>query len=167
MDVLPYGASAHDVEAIEPDGVVVCNGPGDPEQADRAIDTVRDLIGKLTADGRLPGPSDSRPGNRRHHQPSALRPPRRQPAHQGLWTRAAPTSPRKNHGFQVDAASIPASSGFRVSHVNLNDGSVEGLAHDSLPVFSVQYHPEASPGPQDNQYLFDRFLDLVDDNRRS
>ena len=50
--------------------------------------------------------------------------------------------------------------------MNLNDGSVEGLAHDSLPVFSVQYHPEASPGPQDNQYLFDRFLDLIDDHPR-
>ena len=67
----------------------------------------------------------------------------------------------QNHEFQVDAASIPADSGFFVSHLNLNDGSVEGLAHPSRPVFSVQYHPEGSPGPQDNQYLFDRFLDML------
>ena len=73
----------------------------------------------------------------------------------------------QNHGYQVDAGSIPANSGFRVSHINLNDQSVEGLSHEALPVFSVQYHPEASPGPQDNQYLFDRFLDLVDENRQS
>jgi carbamoyl-phosphate synthase small subunit len=68
----------------------------------------------------------------------------------------------QNHGFQVDRDTIPAASGFEVSHVNLNDGSVEGLAHKALPVFTVQYHPEASPGPQDNQYLFDRFVDLLE-----
>ena len=166
VDVLPYGASAREVEATEPDGVVVCNGPGDPEQADRAIDTVRDLIGRLPLMGvclghqilgLAIGATTSRLpyGHRGANQPI-----------KDLDTgRAHITS--QNHGFQVDAASIPPGSGFRVSHVNLNDGSVEGLAHDSLPVFSVQYHPEASPGPQDNQYLFDRFLDLVDDNRRS
>ena len=68
----------------------------------------------------------------------------------------------QNHGFQVDADSIPADSGFEVSHVNMNDGSVEGIAHKELPIMTVQYHPEASPGPQDNQYLFERFLDLVE-----
>jgi carbamoyl-phosphate synthase small subunit len=65
----------------------------------------------------------------------------------------------QNHEFQVDADSLPAASGFYVSHVNLNDGSVEGLAHRELPIFSVQFHPEGCPGPQDNQYLFDHFLD--------
>ncbi len=164
VDVLPYGASVHEVEATDPDGVLVCNGPGDPEQADRAIDTVRDLIGRRSLMGvclghqilgLAIGATTSRLpyGHRGANQPI-----------KDLDTgRAHITS--QNHGFQVDAASIPRSSGFRVSHVNLNDGSVEGLAHDSLPVFSVQYHPEASPGPQDNQYLFDRFLDLVDADR--
>ena len=164
VDVLPYGASVHEVEATDPDGVLVCNGPGDPEQADRAIDTVRDLIGRRPLMGvclghqilgLAIGATTSRLpyGHRGANQPI-----------KDLDTgRAHITS--QNHGFQVDAASIPRSSGFRVSHVNLNDGSVEGLAHDSLPVFSVQYHPEASPGPQDNQYLFDRFLDLVDADR--
>ena len=71
----------------------------------------------------------------------------------------------QNHGYQVDAASIPPDSGFAVSHVNLNDGSVEGLTHPTLPVRSIQYHPEASPGPQDNQYLFDEFLDTVERQR--
>ncbi|HEX5417173.1 MAG TPA: carbamoyl phosphate synthase small subunit, partial [Chloroflexota bacterium] len=64
----------------------------------------------------------------------------------------------QNHEFQVDSDSIPADSGFYVSQVNLNDRSVEGLAHETLPIFSVQYHPEGSPGPQDNQYLFERFV---------
>ena len=69
-------------------------------------------------------------------------------------------------GFQVDAASIPSGNGWRVSQINLNDGSVEGLSHRDLPVFSVQYHPEGSPGPQDNQYVFDRFLDLLRERKR-
>jgi carbamoyl-phosphate synthase small subunit len=67
----------------------------------------------------------------------------------------------QNHEFQVDAASISESSGFFVSMLNLNDGSVEGLAHRELPAFSVQYHPEGCPGPQDNQYVFERFLTMV------
>ena len=67
----------------------------------------------------------------------------------------------QNHEFQVDRDSIPADSGFVVSKTNLNDGSVEGLAHRDRPVFSVQYHPEGSPGPQDNQYLFDQFLKMA------
>jgi carbamoyl-phosphate synthase small subunit len=67
----------------------------------------------------------------------------------------------QNHEFQVDAASIREASGFVVAMVNLNDDSVEGLAHRELPAFSVQYHPEGCPGPQDNQYIFERFLDMV------
>ena len=68
----------------------------------------------------------------------------------------------QNHGFQVIADSLPPDSGFDVSHINLNDRSVEGLRHRSLPVFSVQYHPEASPGPQDNQYLLDEFIEMME-----
>jgi carbamoyl-phosphate synthase small subunit len=67
----------------------------------------------------------------------------------------------QNHEFQVDANSLPASSGFEVSQINLNDGSVEGLRHRELPVFSVQFHPEGCPGPQDSQPLFDEFLELA------
>jgi len=68
----------------------------------------------------------------------------------------------QNHEFQVDGPSIREASGFTISMENLNDGSVEGLAHRELPAFSVQYHPEGCPGPQDNQYVFERFLDMVE-----
>jgi carbamoyl-phosphate synthase small subunit len=71
----------------------------------------------------------------------------------------------QNHTFQVDAGSIPSGSGFYVSHVNLSDGSVEGLAHDDLPAFSVQFHPEAAPGPEDNLDLFERFATLIAQGR--
>jgi carbamoyl-phosphate synthase small subunit len=67
----------------------------------------------------------------------------------------------QNHTFEVDAASLPRRSGFYVSHVNLLDGSVEGLAHEELPIFSVQFHPEGAPGPEDNRALFDHFAALV------
>jgi carbamoyl-phosphate synthase small subunit len=72
----------------------------------------------------------------------------------------------QNHNFQVDATTIPAESGLYVSHINLSDGSVEGMAHETLPVFSVQYHPEAAPGPEDNQQLFDRFAAMVEEHRQ-
>src|SRR5262249_11823050 len=71
----------------------------------------------------------------------------------------------QNHNFQVDAANIPATSGLYVSHINLSDGSVEGLAHETLPVFSVQYHPEAARGPEDTRSLFDRFAALIEGER--
>src|SRR5207302_7716396 len=70
----------------------------------------------------------------------------------------------QNHEFQVLGDTLPPGAGFRVSQVNLNDGSVEGLAHRGLPVISVQYHPEGAPGPHDNQYVFDRFAALLTDS---
>jgi carbamoyl-phosphate synthase small subunit len=161
VTVLPYGVSASDINALDPDGVMLVNGPGDPEQAELAIETIRGLVGRYPIAGICLG-----------HQLLALAigatTSRLKFGHRGanhpvkdLATgRIHITS--QNHGFQVDAGSIPKDSGFEVNHVNMNDGSVEGLAHKELPIMTVQYHPEASPGPQDNQYLFERFLDLVE-----
>ncbi|MYB17052.1 MAG: glutamine-hydrolyzing carbamoyl-phosphate synthase small subunit [Chloroflexi bacterium] len=161
ISVLPYGVSAAEVDALRPDGVVLANGPGDPEAAVRAVETVGALIERYPLMGICLG-----------HQVLGLaigaKTSRLKFGHRGsnhpvkelASGRVCITA--QNHGFQVEAESIPESSGFAVSHLNLNDGSVEGLAHRDLPVFSVQYHPEAAPGPQDNQHLFDRFLDLVE-----
>ncbi len=161
VSVFPYASTANEISAIDPDGVLVANGPGDPEQAEVAVDTIGNLIGRYPLAGICLGhqllglaigasTSRLRFGHRgANHPVKDLR-----------SGRVHITS--QNHGFQVDAGSVPTGEGFYVSHINMNDGSVEGLAHESLPVFSVQYHPEASPGPQDNQYLFERFLDMVE-----
>ncbi len=170
VTIVPYDATAEEIGELQPDGVVLGNGPGDPDgdpSLKPAIETVRRLIEGPVKQRGMPltavclghqvlglaiGAKTSRLkfGHRGANHPV-----------KDLRTgRVYITS--QNHGFQVDADTIPAGSGFHVSHVNLNDGSVEGLAHAELPVFTVQYHPEASPGPQDNQYLFDRFVDELE-----
>jgi carbamoyl-phosphate synthase small subunit len=145
--------------AEKPAGLVLANGPGDPAALPEIVGLVREV---LTTDlpvmgiclghqllGLAAGATASRLRFGHHganHPVKDLR-----------TGRVHITS--QNHEFQVDAGSLPADSGFYVSHLNLNDGSVEGLAHHERPVFSVQFHPEGCPGPQDNQYLFDYFLD--------
>ncbi|MDQ3701154.1 MAG: glutamine-hydrolyzing carbamoyl-phosphate synthase small subunit [Chloroflexota bacterium] len=173
--IVPYNATIAEIEALHPDGVVIGNGPGDPDgdpSLKTTIDTLRHLIEGPVRRRAMPltavclghqvlglaiGGQTSRLkfGHRGANHPV-------QDVRSG---RVYITS--QNHGFQVDATSIPPKSGFVVSHVNLNDGSVEGLEHKELPVFTVQYHPEASPGPQDNQYLFDRFVDHLEDLSRA
>ena len=159
--VVPHSATAESILALRPDGVVVGNGPGDPATLPGEVETVRRLLASrvplmgICLGHQLLGQAVGGKTSRLkfgHHGGN-------HPVKDLVTGRVHITS--QNHEFQVDAHSIPPDSGFFVSHVNLNDGSVEGLAHLSLPVFSVQYHPEGSPGPQDNQYLFDRFLALV------
>jgi carbamoyl-phosphate synthase small subunit len=143
------------------DGVVLSNGPGDPERMERAAVLARELLDRHVPTlgiclghqvlGLAAGGSTSRL-RFGHHGGN-------HPVFEVGTGRVHITS--QNHEFQVDATSVPESSGFLVSMVNLNDGSVEGLAHKELPVFSVQYHPEGCPGPQDNQYVFERFLEMV------
>jgi carbamoyl-phosphate synthase small subunit len=159
---LPWDATIDDVLTAGVAGVVVSNGPGDPERAEpavvlvnglfkRAIPTLGICLGHQVL-GLAAGGTTSRL-KFGHHGGN-------HPVRDLLRERVHITS--QNHEFQVNADSIPASSGFFVSMVNLNDGSVEGLAHRELPAFSVQYHPEGCPGPQDNQYVFERFLAMVD-----
>jgi len=159
--VLEANAGAEEILATRPDGIVLSNGPGDPAVLEEQVAATRRLMESgLPIFGICLG-----------HQMLALAlgatTSRLKFGHHGgnhpvkdlQSGRVHITS--QNHEFQVDADSLPPASGFVVSHVNLNDGSVEGLAHPTRPIFSVQFHPEGSPGPQDNQYLFDRFLELV------
>src|SRR3982075_2636757 len=160
---LPHSASWADVEVTGADGLVLSNGPGDPAMLDGPVELARQALGRIPIFGICLG-----------HQilvRAAVASTSRLPfGHHGanhpvkdLETgRVHITS--QNHEFQVDAASIPAGDIF-VSQRNLNDGSVEGLGHRTLPVFSVQHHPEGCPGPQDNQHLYDRFVEMVRERR--
>jgi carbamoyl-phosphate synthase small subunit len=158
---VPYGTNFADIAALNPDGVIVSPGPGDPANLDDGLDVVRALLDqKLPYFGICLG-----------HQLLAraigadtekLKFGHRGGNHPVLDTRSDHVSiTAQNHGYVVTTDSLPSDSGWRVALVNLNDGSVEGFAHESLPVLSVQFHPEASPGPLDNGYLFDEFLDMV------
>jgi carbamoyl-phosphate synthase small subunit len=158
---VPYGTPFADIAALEPDGVIVSPGPGDPANLDEGLDVVRALL-----DQRLPYF-----GICLGHQLLAraigadtikLKFGHRGGNHPVLDVRGDHVSiTAQNHGFMVKDDSLPKDSGWLVALVNLNDNSVEGLYHESLPVLSVQFHPEASPGPLDNGYLFDQFLEMV------
>jgi carbamoyl-phosphate synthase small subunit len=159
--VVPHTATSAEIVALRPDGVLVVNGPGDPATLPAEVETVRGLLASglpmmgICLGHQIIGQAIGGTTSRLrfgHHGGN-------HPVKDFATGRVHITS--QNHEFQVDAVSIPPESGFVVSQINLNDGSVEGLAHPTRPVFSVQYHPEGSPGPQDNQYLFDRFLELV------
>lgn len=165
VTVVQHDLTFQEIMDLHPDGVLLCNGPGDPANLQQVVETCRGLLqARVPLFGiclghqllaRAIGATTSllKFG---HHGGN-------HPVKELASGRVYITS--QNHEFQVEAESIPAESGFFVSHRSLNDGSVEGLAHPTLPAFSVQYHPEGCPGPQDNQYLFDRFITMVKDTK--
>lgn len=156
--ILPYGTSYDRVREIDPDGVIVSPGPGDPANLDDGLDVVRNLIAdrrpyfgiclghQLLARAIGAQTDKLKFGHRGGNQPVIDH-------RNGRVTMTA-----QNHSFQVQGDSIPVADGWQVALTNLNDGSVEGLTHTDLPVLSVQFHPEAAPGPADNSLLFDEFL---------
>ncbi len=166
VEVLPHSTSCEELERLAPHGVVITNGPGDPANLGRETELTRFAIEHYPVlaiclghqlVGRAIGATTSRlPFG--HHGGN-------HPVHDLVSGRVFVTP--QNHEFQVDEASIPEGSGWFVSERNLNDGSVEGLRHRELPVISVQYHPEGSPGPQDRQHLFDEFLSLCRGGERA
>lgn len=158
VTVVPATTSADEVMKMAPDGVFLSNGPGDPEPIHYAQETIRQLLGKVPLFGICLGHQllsialgaktyKLKFGHRGGNQPVLDK----------KTGRVEITS--QNHGFAVDPESLDPQAS--VSHLNLNDQTVEGVEHSNYPAFSVQYHPEASPGPHDAHYLFQRFIDLI------
>ncbi len=156
VTVVPYNTEASDIIAMNPDGVFVSNGPGDPEDVPEVIETLKALKDKLPLFGICLG-----------HQLIALsygaKTYKLKFGHRGgnhpvkdLATGKIEIT-SQNHSYAVDEESLKG-TGLEVSHINLLDGTVEGLSSEDGRVFSVQYHPESAPGPQDSKYLFDRFI---------
>jgi carbamoyl-phosphate synthase small subunit len=161
LTIVPFGTSLDEILDLQPDGVVVSPGPGDPANLDAGLSVVTGVVRQqIPYFGICLG-----------HQLLArsigaetrkLKFGHRGGNHSVRDVRTGQvTITSQNHGFEVDPASVPTGSGWQVRLVNLNDGSVEGLAHQELPVLTVQFHPEASPGPLDNDHLFDAFFELV------
>ena len=158
----PPGASAEEILGLQPDGVLLSPGPGDPVHLDYGVDTARALIGKTPIMGICLGHQvlaralggqtyKLKFGHRGANHPV-------KELHTGHVHITA-----QNHGYAVDADGLPAD--LEITHLSLNDGTVEGLRHRSAPVLTIQYHSEASPGPRDNEYLFDAFMRMVRDGR--
>ena len=158
VTVVPAWTAAEDALALEPDGIFLSNGPGDPSAVPYAAENVRQLIGRRPIFGICLGHQllGLAMGGRTfklkfgHHGGN-------QPVMDLTTEKVEITT--QNHGFAVDADSLKGA--VEVTHVNLNDRTVEGLRHREYPIFSVQYHPEASPGPHDASYLFSRFRALM------
>jgi carbamoyl-phosphate synthase small subunit len=163
VTVVPAQTSAEDVLAMKPQGVFLSNGPGDPEPITYAVENIRKLVGKVPMFGICLGHQlcGLALGGKTfklkfgHHGSN-------HPVKNLLTQKVEITS--QNHGFCVDPDSLP-SSNVEITHVNLNDHTNEGMRHRNAPLFSVQYHPEASPGPHDARYLFDEFIKLMKDAR--
>jgi carbamoyl-phosphate synthase small subunit len=158
VTVVPGTATAAEVLEHDPDGVFLSNGPGDPAALGYAVKTVKDLLGKRPIFGICLG--HQLLGQALGGKTFKLKFGHRgvnQPVFNKLTKQVEITS--QNHGFAVDADSLPTD--VEVTHVNLNDGTVEGLRHKALPAFSVQYHPEAAAGPHDSSYLFEEFRKVM------
>lgn len=161
--IVPAMTSADEILSLDPDGVFLSNGPGDPEPVEYAINTVKSLLGKKPIFGICLGHQilslalgantyklkfGHRGGNH--------------PVRNQLSGRVEITS--QNHGFAVRSESLPPTT--EVTHINLNDETLEGIRCNDLDAFSVQYHPEASPGPHDSRYLFENFTKLMENHAK-
>ncbi len=163
--VVPATTRADTVRAMAPEGIFLSNGPGDPEPITYAIEAIRDLIGYAPMFGICLGHQliGLALGGKTFKLKFGHR-GANQPVKNLLTGRVEITS--QNHGFAVDTQSLMGKH-VEITHINLNDNTLEGFRHREYPIFTAQYHPEASPGPHDARYLFDEFMQMVQEYRKS
>lgn len=163
--VVPHDTTADEIRRLHPDGIQLSNGPGDPKDVPHAVKTIKQLLGEYPIFGiclghqlfALASGADTEKLKFGHRGGN-------HPVKELSSGRCYITS--QNHGYTVTESSI-AGTDLVVTHINNNDKTVEGLKHAKYPAFSVQYHPEAAPGPEDSSYLFDDFLQMIRDHKNN
>lgn len=162
VTVVPAHTTAEEIRGMNPDGILLSNGPGDPEPITYAVRAIQELIGEYPIFGICLGQQllGLALGGKTFKLKFGHR-GANHPVKNLLTDRVEITT--QNHGFCVDIESIRDPE-IEITHINLNDQTLEGMKHRTLPIFSVQYHPEASPGPHDSSYLFDEFIKMMEIN---
>ncbi|HEX2847482.1 MAG TPA: glutamine-hydrolyzing carbamoyl-phosphate synthase small subunit [Chitinophagaceae bacterium] len=161
VKVFPAKTKLEEVKQFNPDGYFISNGPGDPSAMDYAIATLKEILKEekpifgICLGHQLLALANGIPTFKMHHGHRGLN----HPVKNLVTGRSEITT--QNHGFGVDPEAVKKSSHIEITHVNLNDQSIEGIRVKGKPAFSVQYHPESTPGPHDSRYLFDQFIDMI------
>jgi len=164
LKVFPAKTGIEELKKFDPHGYFISNGPGDPASMDYAVKTVKDILATnkpffgICLGHQLLARANDIPTFKMHHGHRGLN----HPVKNLITGKCEITT--QNHGFGVDPEAIKKSELVEVTHLNLNDGSIEGIRMKKQPAFSVQYHPEATPGPHDSRYLFDDFLKMIREN---
>ncbi|MBS1589625.1 MAG: glutamine-hydrolyzing carbamoyl-phosphate synthase small subunit [Bacteroidetes bacterium] len=165
LKVFPGTSSATEIFAFKPDGIFISNGPGDPGSMDYAVSTIKEILASekplfgICLGHQLLARAYDVPTFKMHHGHRGLN----HPVKNLITGKSEITT--QNHGFGVDEKAAQQSQEIEVTHINLNDGSIEGLRVKNKPAFSVQYHPESTPGPHDSRYLFNNFIQLIEQNK--
>jgi carbamoyl-phosphate synthase small subunit len=161
LKVFPAKTSAEEIKAFEPDGYFISNGPGDPAAMPYAVETVKELLKEdkplfgICLGHQLLALANDIPTFKMHHGHRGLN----HPVKNIVNNRCEITT--QNHGFGVNPDAIKNNPDVEITHMNLNDNSIEGIRIKNKPAFSVQYHPESTPGPHDSRYLFDEFIEMM------
>ncbi|GAB2529715.1 glutamine-hydrolyzing carbamoyl-phosphate synthase small subunit [Rufibacter soli] len=165
--VFPYGTSFEEMEAWGPDGYFISNGPGDPAVTTEAMNSVEQILKVerpmfgICMGHQILAQANGIPTYKMHNGHRGLN----HPVKNLVTGRSEITS--QNHGFAVDAEAVKNNPNVEVTHINLNDNTIEGIRIKNKPAFSVQYHPESSPGPHDSEYLFDLFVELMEKDKKN
>jgi len=162
VKVFPAKTSFAELQEFNPDGYFISNGPGDPASMDYAVSTVKEILATkkpffgICLGHQLLARANDIPTFKMHHGHRGLN----HPVKNLITGKSEITT--QNHGFGVDPVAVKSAQNLEVTHLNLNDGSIEGIRMKGQPAFSVQYHPEATPGPHDSRYLFDQFIGMIE-----